>query len=482
MSDMRKDRDFLGERELPADAYWGVQTSRAVENFPISGLRAHPEFIRAMALIKKAAALENADAGRLEQATAEAIVRAAEEVVRGGHSEQFVVDVFQAGAGTSFHMNMNEVLANRAAEILGGKRGESSPVHPNDHVNMSQSSNDVFPTAMRLAALMMLRRLYPELEHLAASLEAKAEEFKDVVKSGRTHLQDATPVSLGVEFGAYAGAVRRSARHLRESADYLCELGIGGTAVGSGVLAHPGYRESVARRLNDLIDVPGEAIKLRPARDTYEAMQSFAPFAMVSGALRALALELVRIANDLRLLSSGPRTGLAEIELPAVQPGSSIMPGKVNPVMAEVLNMICFQVIGNDHALSMAVQAGQLELNVMMPLINFDLLFSMEILINGLRVFTARCVRGIKADPEVCRRYALQSAGLATLLRPLLGYAKASELAREALRTGTSVAELAVERRLVSRERIEALLDPLKLGPGGVPKKRPRRKNERVAK
>jgi len=454
MTDTRKEKDFLGEREIPGDAYWGIQTLRAVENFPISGLRPHPEFIRSMALIKKAAALENAASGRLGPKTAEAIVRAAEEVIAGKLADQFVVDVFQAGAGTSFHMNMNEVLANRAAEILGGSRGDHSLVHPNDHVNMSQSTNDVFPTAMRLAALALLRRLFPALEELAAALEIKAKEFGGVVKSGRTHLQDAMPLTLGAEFGAYAATVRRCLRHLRGSADHLCELGIGGTAVGSGALAHPGYREAVVKRLSEFVN-----ISLSPSEDTYEAMQSCAPFAMVSGGLRTLALELIRIANDLRLLSSGPRTGLAEIKLPAVQPGSSIMPGKVNPVMAEALDMVCFQVIGNDQAVALAAQAGQLELNVMMPVINFNLLFSLEILRNGVRVFSERAVRGIRADPESCRGYALASAGLATLLRPILGYDRAAELANEAERTGVSVAELAVARGLVSREQIDELID-----------------------
>jgi len=463
MAKTRKEKDFLGEREIPADVYWGVQTSRAVENFPISGLRAHPDLVRAMALIKKAAALENVNAERLEPEVADAIVAAADEVIQGKHPDQFPVDVYQAGAGTSCHMNMNEVLANRAAEMLGGKRGEYSLVHPNDHVNLGQSTNDVFPTAMRLAALMLLDKLYPVLGELSDALADKAEEFEKIVKSGRTHLQDATPLTLGHEFAAYAEAVRRGRTHLAESADALRDLGIGGSAVGTGVMTHPGYRERMVDKLTALTK-----LELRPARDTFETMQSNAPFAMASGALKALALELTRIANDLRLLSSGPTTGLGEIDLPATQPGSSIMPGKVNPVMAEALNMVCFQVVGNDLTVSMAVQAGQMELNVMMPVISFNLLQSIEILTHCLRVFTERCVRGIEAHADVCRDNALRSVGLATLLRPIIGYHKASEIAREAVRTGKSIGDLAIEKKLLTQKQVDDLISPDKLSPGSA--------------
>ncbi len=463
MSKTRRERDFLGEREIPAEVYWGIQTLRAMENFPISGLRFEPEFIQAMAVIKKAAALENAAAGRLDREKAGAIVRAAEEVIEGKHLDQFVVDVYQAGAGTSFHMNMNEVLANRAAEILGGKRGDHDLVHPNDHVNLGQSTNDVFPSSMRLAALRRLGDLFPELDLLAGTLEVKSQEFGNVVKSGRTHLQDAAPLTLGQEFGGYAGAVRRCKNHLQECADFLRELGIGGTAVGTGVLTHPGYREGVIKRISEFMG--GEIGRLRLSGDLFEATQSNAPLSIVSGGLKALALELIRIANDLRLLASGPLTGLAEIELPAVQPGSSIMPGKVNPVMAEALDMVCFQVLGNDLTIAAAVQAGQLELNVMMPVINFNLLQSIKILTNGLRVFTERCVKGIKADAGVCRDYARKSAGLATLLRPILGYHGASELAREALREGKSIVELAQQKGLLTKEQVEELISVRNLKP-----------------
>jgi len=464
MGQTRREKDFLGERDVPAEAYWGIQTLRAVENFPVSGLRAHPAFVHAMAAIKKAAAQENADAGRLDPKIAAAIVRAADEILAGKWLDQFVVDAYQAGAGTSSHMNMNEVLANRGAEILGGRRGDYALVHPNDHANLGQSTNDVYPTAMRLAALMLIEKLRPVLVSLHAALEAKAAEFKDIVKSGRTHLRDATPLTLGQEFGGYAEAVRRGEDFLRKSAESLLDLGIGGTAVGTGVLAHAGYREAMIRRLDALIGSElGPGVKLRAARNMFEAMQSNAPFALVSGALRALALDLIRIANDLRLLSSGPNTGLAEIELPAVQPGSSIMPGKTNPVIAEALTMVCFQVAGNDLAISLAVQAGQLELNVMMPVINHNLLQSLEILRNAVGAFTERCVKGISADAEKCRAYALKSSALATLLRPALGYEKAAELAREAERTGKSIAGLALEKGVMTAEDLEKLLSHQKV-------------------
>lgn len=464
MTNTRRERDFLGERKLPADAYWGVQTLRASENFPISGLRAHPVFIVAMAMVKHAAAQVNAAAGRLPPTAAQAIVAAAKDVIDGHLHDQFIVDVFQAGAGTSFHMNMNEVLANRALELLEKPRGDYNTIHPNDHVNLGQSTNDVYPTAMRLAALMLLEKLYPVVERAAAAFERKGQEFAAIVKSGRTHLQDAAPLTLGAEFHAYALTIERCLGALRTNADALHELGIGGTAVGSGLTAHRGYREDVVRCLAEMTGLP-----LRPAPDTFEAMQSMACFVQVSASLRTLALELIRIANDLRLLASGPNTGLAEITLPPVQPGSSIMPGKVNPVMAEMLDMVCFQVAGNDTAISLAAQAGQLELNVMMPAINYALLMSLEILTNGLRVFTEKCVEGITADPERCQRYAHGSLGLATLLKPIIGYQNASELARQALRTGRSIVDLAVEKGLLTREVLEKLLAPDRMTPDGQP-------------
>ena len=460
MPGSRKERDFLGELDVPADAYYGVQTQRAVENFPISGLRAHPEFVRAMALIKKAAATANAQADRLPRDLTDAIVRAADEVIGGKHADQFVVDVFQAGAGTSLHMNVNEVIANRAAELLGGERGDYRRVHPNDHVNLGQSTNDVFPTAMRLAALALLRPLQDSLKTATDAFEQKAQEFAEIVKSGRTHLQDATPLTLGQEFGGYAEALAKAADSLARAAEELRSLGIGGTAVGTGVTTHAGYRQQVVAELAKLTGEP-----LVPAKDTFEAMQSMAPFVRLSGELRALATELTRICNDLRLLSSGPNTGFAEIALPAVQPGSSIMPGKVNPVIAECMNMICFHVIGSDLTIAMAAQAGQLELNVMMPVINFNLLQSLEIMANGLKMLATRCVAGIVADADRCREHAQASLALATLLKTTIGYQEASELAREAYATGRRIAELVVEKGLMKEDELQRLLSAEALSP-----------------
>ncbi|MDP6438621.1 MAG: aspartate ammonia-lyase, partial [Candidatus Brocadiia bacterium] len=387
MAEMRRESDFLGEVDVPADAYYGAQTRRAVHNFPISGLRQAPAFTRAMALVKKAAAMVHGELGALEARVADGIARAADEVIEGRLDDQFVVDVFQAGAGTSAHMNMNEVLANRASELLGGRRGEYTLVHPNDHVNMGQSTNDVCPTSMRVAALLELSGLVGALGGLAGGLADKAGEFAEIAKSGRTHLQDAVPLTLGQEFGAYAEAVRRAAAHIEQQSEPLRELGIGGSAVGSGLNTVPGYRTKVIERLAGLT-----GLKLAAAPDLFEAMQSMGPFARMSGALRAGAVELGRISNDLRLLSSGPTTGLGEIRLPAVQPGSSIMPGKVNPVVAECMNMICFQVVGNDACIAAAAGAGQLELNVMMPVISHNLLWSMQILTNGARMLAELCV------------------------------------------------------------------------------------------
>jgi len=465
-SRFRIEKDFLGEKKIPADAYYGVQTSRAVENFPISGMRAYPVFIRAMAYIKKAAATANAKAGRLPKNKARAIERAADEVIAGRFDDQFVVDVYQAGAGTSFHMNMNEVIANRAEEILGGKKGRYLKVHPNDHVNLGQSTNDVFPTAMRLAALMLLGDLIPALKNLQRAFEVKSRQFKNIVKSGRTHLQDATPVTLGQELSGYAQAIRHSREFIEKSADMLNDLGIGGSAVGTGVMTHRGYSTEVVRILRMLTGLK----KLRLSKNLFEAMQSNAPLSAVSSALKVLALELIRIANDLRLLSSGPRTGLGEIKLPAVQPGSSIMPGKVNPVICEMVNMVCFQVLGNDLTVATAVQAGQLELNVMMPVISHNLLHSIMILTNAAGVLTEKCVKGIKPNRKTCRKFAEASVGMATLLRPILGYHKAAELALESQATGKLIGELAVEKGLLTPGQYNKLLKAESLNPENLKK------------
>jgi aspartate ammonia-lyase len=443
---------------VPAEAYFGVQTVRALENFPISGLRAHPALIVATAQVKLAAAQANVALGRLSPTTGNAIAAAAREVMGGRWHDQFVVDVYQAGAGTSHNMNANEVLANRALELLGEARGRYAVVHPNDHVNLAQSTNDVFPTAMRLAALARLHSLLQALDGLENALSERARLFDGIVKAGRTHLQDATPIRLGQEFGGYATAVAAHLAAIAETRQALRSVGLGGTAVGTGMNSHPDYRRLVIARLSE---VTGEPLAAAP--DPFDAMQSMRPFAAVSGALRTLCLDLIRICNDLRLLASGPRTGLAEISLPAVQPGSSIMPGKVNPVMAEMLTMVCFQVIGHDVTIAMATQAGQLELNVMMPVIAHALLQSLDILAHGIAAFTSRCVTGIQADAERCRRYAEETVALATALTPRIGYERAAALAGEAWKSGRSVRDVAAAQGLLTPAELGDLLDPRRL-------------------
>jgi len=451
----RQEKDFLGKVRVPAGAYYGIQTVRAAQNFPISGLRAHPEMVRAMVLIKKAAALANAELGQLEKRRAAAITRACDEISGGKFADQFIVDVFQMGAGTSFHMNVNEVIANRAGEIMGGRRGEYRLVHPNDHINKGQSTNDVYPTAMRLAAAVLLRdRLLPSLIKLEESFRAKAGEFDHIVKSGRTHLQDAAPVRLGREFRAYSRALGRCGKFIERAVRSLLKLGIGGSAVGTGLNTAPGYREKVVRHLARMT-----GLKLRLADDLMEAMQSMRPFVEVSAALRGLAVELNRIANDLRLLASGPRTGLGEITVPAVAPGSSIMPGKVNPSMLEMMNMVCYQVIGCDLAVCAASQAGQLELNVMMPVIGFNLHLMIEIMGNAIEQVRTKCIEGIRANKERCLEYAEKSLGLATALSPKLGYARTAEIAREALRGDKTIRDIALDKGILTRATAERLLD-----------------------
>ncbi len=458
MAAMRTEKDSLGFVEVPAQAYYGAQTARAVENFPISGMRPHPLLIRAIGMVKRAAAEANRELGTVTAHRADAIIQAAQEVIDGKRDADFVVDVFQAGAGVSFHMNANEVIANRANEILGRPLGEYREVHPNDHVNFGQSTNDVFPTAMRLAALLALETLLPELEALAGAFARKGKEFARVVKSGRTHMQDAVPIRLGQEFDACGVAMRRSSEALRQAGDSLRELGLGGTAVGTGLNTHPQYRRTAIR---NLARISGQ--RLFPAEDLCWAMQSQACMGVVSGALRSAALEVIRITNDLRLLSSGPNTGLNEINLPSLQPGSSIMPGKVNPVMAELAAMVGFQVVGNDTAVALAVQAGQLELNVMMPAMAYNVLQSITILANTLRVLRERCVGGITANEDKCRKYAESTTALATALNPAIGYTKAAELVKESVATGESIVELVRKKKLLSEEQIAEMLDPEKM-------------------
>jgi len=460
----RIEKDSLGETKVPAAAYYGIQTARALENYPISGYRAHPNLIRAMGAIKKAAALTNSALKLLDRKLARAIAGAAEEVIGGKFDSQFVVDVYQAGAGVSFHMNANEVIANRAIELMGGRRGQYEICHPNDHVNFGQSTNDVFPTAMRLAAILLFDEVVDALEGVEHSFARKAKEFDAVLKSGRTHMMDAVPVRLGQEFAAYATAMRRARTVLHQAQDLLREVGIGGSAVGTGVNTHPRYQQLVVQKLSKITHQ-----KLIPSDDLRYAMQSNLAMSVASSALRNLALELIRIANDLRLLSSGPNTGLAEILLPALQPGSSIMPGKVNPVMAELAAMVGFQVVGGDIATAIAVQAGQLELNVMMPAMAWNVLHSAEILKNTMRVFAEKCVNGIRANEERCRYYANATLSIAAALNPYIGYAAAAEIAKESVRTGRTVTDIALERGLLDETLLRQILDPYRMTEPAAP-------------
>jgi fumarate hydratase class II len=451
----RTERDTLGEVRVPHQAYYGAQTQRAVENFPVSGLRLTAAFVRAQAIIKSAAAKANMAAGALDKKVGEALVTAAEEIMAGKFATQFVVDVFQAGAGTSQNMNVNEVLANRASELLGGQRGVYDRVHPNDHANMAQSTNDTIHAAIHIAAVCEIHdRLLPAAVRLTHALEAKSREFDHVIKAGRTHLQDAAPVRLGQEFGAYASMVRLGQRRIAAACDGLKPLCIGGTAVGTGLNTDPNYRKRVLSHIN-----AATRHAFTSAENLFEAMQSIDAVVEMAGALRVLVTSLLKIADDLRLLGSGPRTGLAEIRLPAVQPGSSIMPGKVNPVLAEMLNMVCFHCLGCDAAIVSAAQAGQLELNVMMPVIAYNLLQEIAILAGGVEAFTARCVEGIEVNEEACRASAERSLALATALSPAIGYEKAAKLAQEALETGTPVRELTRAKKLLDEDRLNRLLD-----------------------
>jgi fumarate hydratase, class II len=467
MSATRVERDPLGDLPVPAEALWGIQTERARLNFPISNLRPLAPFVDAVVRIKKAAALTHKETRRLDAKLADAIVRAADEILGGQHRDQFVVDPYQAGAGTSHNMNANEVLANRANELLGGKRGEYKPVHPNDHVNMAQSTNDVIPTAIRLAGLAELPGLLEALDGLARAFLAKGKAFDAIVKSGRTHLQDATPIRLGQEFTAYGHTVQRNRERIARAADDLRDLGIGGTAVGTGLNAEPHYPPLMVKHLRSITGV-----ELREGKDRVQLMQSMGDPAAFSGALRTYAVDLGKIASDLRLLASGPRTGLAEIVLPAVQPGSSIMPGKVNPSIPEMVNMVCFQVLGNDVAVAAAAEAGQLELNVMMPVIAHNLLASMAILGNASRVLATRCVEGIEADAAQSAHWLERSPALVTALAPKIGYAEAAKLAKEAVAKNVTVRQLVIEKGLLKGKELDEVLDLRAMTELGVPGER----------
>jgi fumarate hydratase, class II len=471
----RSERDSLGEVRVPATALYGAQTQRAVENFPVSGLRPWRAFVWSMALVKRSAAEVHRDLGLIDPQVADAISQAAAEVMEGKWEQEFVVDPFQAGAGTSHNMNTNEVIANRATQILGGAPGEYR-VNPNDHVNMSQSTNDTIPTAIRLGCLWRLDELLAAVDGLAVALNQKASEFDDIVKSGRTHLQDAVPVRLGQEFGAYARAVERDADRLRRSADGLRRLGIGGTATGSGLNAHPEYHARMVRRMAEI-----SGLDLAESDNLFETMQSMADMADFSSAMRTLAVTLTRIANDFRLLASGPATGLDEIRLPPVQPGSSIMPGKVNPVLAEMLNMAMFHVMGNDTTVNLAAQAGQLELNVMMPIIAHNLFEMMQVMIGSVQAFTDKCVVGIVANREKAEGWLARNAIVVTALNPLIGYSAGASLVKEALQRNLTIQEVALEkikqqglphrdgtRSVTEEEVIKTLSDLRRLTEGGI--------------
>ena len=459
----RVERDSMGEFHVPADAYYGAQTMRAVENFPISGLRFPRSFIRAIGQVKLAAAQVNRNLGLLDAVRADAIGRASSEVADGMHDDQFVVDIFQTGSGTSTNMNANEVISNRAIELLGGVRGSRDPIHPNDHVNMGQSSNDVIPTAIHAAALTAIHdRLIPAMGQLESALREKAQEFMPVVKTGRTHLQDATPVRLGQEFAGYAGQIERGIERVHSAVIRLSELAIGGTAVGTGVNVHPEFAAAVCAVLSKLMGVP-----VRETTNHFQAQSSLDAIVETSGALKTVAVSLMKIANDIRWLGSGPRAGIGEIELPAVQPGSSIMPGKVNPVIPESVCQAAAQVIGNDTAITVAGQSGNFEINVMMPIAAHNLLESIEILASSCNNFATQCISGLKATakgPDMVQN----GLAIVTTLVPHIGYDAAAAIAKEAGQTGESIREVALRRTDLSAESIDEILDAASMTEPGL--------------
>ena len=450
----RVEIDSLGEKRIPINAYYGIQTLRGIENFSISGMTESPTFIKAYVMVKKAAALVNKEVGYLEVNKAAVIINACDYILNGNLLEHFKIDVFQAGAGTSFNMNVNEVIANKALEMLKEKKGNYKIISPNDHVNMAQSTNDTFPTAMNIAILFALKEFYPVLDDLSMSFLNKAEEFKDIIKSGRTHLQDAVPISLGQEFKAYGLTLKELLNQIKERSKLLEYLPIGGTAVGTGINTHPDFAKLMIKKLSELT-----AFSFKHPEDLRESMQSRRAISAISSSIKELALELIRIANDLRLLSSGPTTGLNEIDLPKVQPGSSIMPGKVNPVILECLNMVAFHVVGNDLTISLAVQAGQLELNVMMPIMIHNILESLKILTNFLKIVKNKCIDGIKANSVRCNKYLEKNPSIATFLNPVIGYLEAAKIANEALKTNKSVKELILEKNILPEDELDKIFD-----------------------
>src|SRR5437867_6877364 len=463
VGDYRIEKDTMGDVKVPSWAYWGAQTQRAVDNFPISSLRFSKDFIRALALVKLAAAKANMQIGLLDEKKGNAVVSAAKEVMEGSLYEHFVVDVFQTGSGTSTNMNMNEVLANRAIELLDGERGQKGLIHPNDHVNMGQSTNDVFPSSIHIAAAeAVTRKLLPSLQVLARSLDGKAKEFEDIVKAGRTHLQDAVPITLGQEFSGYASMINHGIRRAEKARDALLELPLGGNAVGTGLNTHPKYAELAIREINRLT-----GLEFRKAENMFEGLQSKDASVEASGLLKVIATSLMKISNDLRLLNSGPRTALGEIDLPAMEPGSSIMPGKVNPVIPEALGLVAAQVYGNDAAIGLCGSLGQLELNVMMPVIAYDLLQSIEILANGLRILGEKCVMGITADKKRCMDYAERTLMMVTRLTPKIGYDNAAKIAKKAMAENKSLREVVLEEGILPKDKLDEVLNLKKMTKGG---------------
>ncbi|WNS78404.1 aspartate ammonia-lyase [Domibacillus sp. DTU_2020_1001157_1_SI_ALB_TIR_016] len=459
----RIERDFLGEKALPANVYYGIQTLRAVENFPITGYKIHEEMIRALTMIKKAAAAANMDAGRLQKEKGAAIIEAAEEILAGQWHDYFIVDPIQGGAGTSMNMNTNEVIANRALEIMGHPKGAYHELSPNSHVNMSQSTNDVFPTAIHISTLNLLEKLLVTMERMLTAFHSKAEQFDHVIKMGRTHLQDAVPIRLGQEFEAYSRVIGRDIKRIAQARQHLYEVNMGATAVGTGLNADPCYIENVVKHLAEISGLP-----LVSAEHLVDATQNTDAYTEVSAALKVCMMNMSKIANDLRIMASGPRAGLGEITLPARQPGSSIMPGKVNPVMAELINQIAFQVIGNDHTICLASEAGQLELNVMEPVLVFNLLQSISIMNNGFQSFTSYCVEGIEANEQHLREYVEQSVGVITAINPHLGYETTSQIAREAVLSGKSVRELCLQKGLLTERELDLILNPYEMTKPGI--------------
>lgn len=461
--EFRVEKDSIGTKDVPENVYYGVQSLRAAENFHITGLNMHPEIINSLAYIKKAAAITNCEAGLLDKRRTQAIVQACDEIPEGKFREDFIVDPIQGGAGTSLNMNANEVIANRAIEILGGKKGDYSVVNPNDHVNCGQSTNDVIPTAGKMTSLRLLKKLKKQLLRLHSALEQKADEFDSVIKMGRTQLQDAVPIRLGQEFKAYSVAILRDLNRMDKAMDEMRTLNMGGTAVGTGLNADESYLRRIVPNLSEI-----SGMDLVQAYDLIDATQNLDSFVAVSGAVKACAVTLSKIANDLRLMSSGPRAGFGEINLPAKQNGSSIMPGKVNPVIPEVVNQVAFNAIGNDMTITMAAEAGQLELNAFEPIIFYCLFQSIDTIAYAVNTFVDNCVIGITANETRCRYFVENSVGIITAICPYVGYQKAAEIAKEAIKTGESVRKLIIEKGLLTKEQMDEIMDPVQMTEPGI--------------